>query len=68
MHEIYQMLATDLQRERVRKADNWRLAQQARRAGGPTLAGRAWRFLAALVGQRPPTPARSAAESPACGS
>ncbi len=69
MHEIYRMFATDLDRDRVREADRWRLAKQVRRPDHLTLVGRARALVAGLFGQPAPAPTRTlAADTSPCGS
>ena len=63
MHEIYLTFAVDTNRDRLREADQWRLAKLARRNGSPTVATRLRGRVASLAGQRPA--ARLKTESPA---
>ncbi len=68
MHEMYRTVATDVQRDRMREAADWRLADLARRgsvAAGRT--GRLRRLLAAVIRQATPAPTRSS-ERAASGS
>jgi hypothetical protein len=68
MHEMYRTLATDIQRDRMREAADWRLADEARRRGRATgRTARLHRLLAAVIRQPTPTPTLSS-ETAACGS
>jgi hypothetical protein len=73
MHEIYRVLATDLQRERIHEADQWRRATEARASGSgrPSILARARGLLSLVVRQPAPTAveassSRFAADAPAC--
>jgi hypothetical protein len=68
MHETYRTLAADIQRDRMREAADWRLADEARRRRGATgRTARLRRRLAAVI--RQPAPARTlSSETAACGS
>ena len=69
MHEIYRMFATDMDRDRVREADRWRLARQVPRTDHLTLVGWARAVVARLFGQPAEAPARTlAADTSARGS
>jgi hypothetical protein len=63
MHEIYRTIAADLNRDRVREADAYRLAHAARSASGETsLLGRVRMAFDRVVGQ-PAAPASSSERS-----
>ena len=68
MHEMYRTLATDIQRDRMREAADWRLADGVRRRSGASgRTARLRRLLAAVIRQPTPAPTRSS-EPAACGS
>jgi hypothetical protein len=66
MNEIYQTFAADINRDRLREADHWRLAKQVRRSGGPTVATRLRGRLASLAGQRAAAPTLKRESSAGC--
>lgn len=68
MHETYRTLATDIQRDRMREAADWRLADEARRGSAATgRTARLRRLLAAVIRQPTAAPTRSS-ETAVCGS
>jgi len=68
MHEMYRTLATDIQRDRIREAADWRLVDEVRRRSRTTgRTARLRRLVAAVT--RQPTPAPTLpSETAACGS